>query len=145
MELVNKILAKKRVQITPMRQLLLEYFLQHRKTLSLAELEKTFSESYRVTMHQTLQVFEEKGIIHSVSIGANKIKYGLCKEHYTPFHRLDLHPHFYCSNCKQITCWENTFIPSIELPNGYSANEISITIKGICKNCQEVESSLKKV
>ncbi|MBT8188118.1 MAG: transcriptional repressor [Croceitalea sp.] len=136
MENVNKILKEKAVRITPMRQLLLEYYLQHNKTFGLMELEKAFPKSDRITMYRTLKTFEEKGIIHSINNETGEVKYALCKEHCTSANHLDQHPHFHCSNCNQITCMESVFIPPIELPDGFSANEISMTIKGICKNCQ---------
>lgn len=136
MESINKILEEKAVRITPMRQLLLEHFLQRNKALGLMELEKAFPKSDRVTMYRTLKTFEEKGIIHSIDNGTNEMKYGLCKGHCAPLHHLDQHPHFHCSKCNQITCMESVFIPPIELPDGFIANEVSMTIKGICKNCQ---------
>ena len=137
MEKVNKILEQKTVRITPMRQLLLEYFFENDKTFGLIELEKAFPKSDRITMYRTLKTFEEKGIIHSIDNGRNEVKYGLCKEHCTTAHHLDQHPHFHCSKCNQIACLENIFIPAIELPDGFSANEVNMTIKGTCKNCQK--------
>ena len=136
MKEVDKILEQKAVRITPMRQLLLEYFLRNQQTFGLQELEKAFPKSDRITMYRTLKTFEENGIIHSIDNGTNEVKYALCKEHCTPAHHIDQHPHFHCSECNQIVCLENVFIPSIELPEGYAANEINMTIKGTCKNCQ---------
>lgn len=136
MELAIKILEEKAVRITPMRQLLLEYFLQQNKPFGLLELETAFPRSDRITMYRTLKTFEEKGIVHSINNEAGEVKYALCKEHCTPVHHLDQHPHFHCSKCKQITCLESVFIPKIELPNGFTADEMKMTIKGICKNCQ---------
>ena len=136
MEQAHKILKQKAVRITPMRQLLLEYFLKHNKPYGLQELEKAFPKSDRITMYRTLKTFEENGIIHSIDNGTNEVKYALCKEHCTPSHHLDQHPHFHCLHCHQITCLEHIFIPSIELPDGFAANEINMTIKGTCKNCQ---------
>ncbi len=137
MERAHKILEQKAVRITPMRQLLLEYFIQENSILGLSELEEAFPKSDRITMYRTLKTFEENGIIHSIENGTNEIKYGLCKEYCTPSHHLDRHPHFHCSKCNEIICLENIFIPAIELPDRFTANEINMTIKGICPNCQE--------
>ncbi len=136
MEKANEILEQKAVRITPMRQLLLEYFLFNDGTFGLMELEEAFPKSDRITMYRTLKTFEEKGIIHSIDNGTNEVKYALCKEHCTSSNHLDQHPHFHCLKCNQITCLENVFIPSMELPDGFTANEINMTIKGVCKNCQ---------
>lgn len=136
MNKVNEILEQKAVRITPMRQLLLEHFLKTNKTFGLAELEKAFPKSDRITIYRTLKTFEEKGITHSIDIGTNEVKYGLCKEHCTPREHLDQHPHFYCLTCNQIICLERVFIPFVKLPEGFSTNEVDMTIKGTCKNCQ---------
>ena len=53
-ESVNKILEQKAVRITPMRQLLLEYFLQNNGTFGLIELENAFPKSDRITIYRTL-------------------------------------------------------------------------------------------
>ena len=66
MSTVEEVLRHKAVRITPMRQLLLEYFLKHRRTFGLQELEEAFPKSDRITIYRTLKTFEEKGIIHNI-------------------------------------------------------------------------------
>ena len=68
MENANKILELKAVRITPMRQLLLEYFVAENAVSGLSELEKVFPKSDRITMYRTLKTFEEKGILHSIKV-----------------------------------------------------------------------------
>ena len=137
MEKAHKILEQKAVRITPMRQLLLEYFLQHKGTFGLIELENAFPKSDRITMYRTLKTFEEKGIIHGINNGTGEVKYALCDEHCTPIHHIDQHPHFQCEQCQQITCIDSLVIPKMELPKGYVSKEITMMIKGICADCQE--------
>ena len=137
MEKAHKILEQKAVRITPMRQLLLECFLENNGTFGLIELEKVFPKSDRITMYRTLKTFEEKGIIHSISNGTGEVKYALCDEHCTPIHHIDQHPHFQCEQCKRVTCIDSQVIPKMELPKGYFLKEVNMMIKGICPNCQE--------
>lgn len=137
MKEIEKILEEKAIRITPMRQLLLKHFLQNDGTFGLQELEKAFPRSDRITIYRTLKTFEENGIIHSIDNGTSEVKYALCKEHCSPFYHLDQHPHFHCVKCSQIICLENVPIPSVELPEGYTPNNISMIMKGTCKNCQE--------
>ena len=137
MELSHKILEQKAVRITPMRQLLLEYFLEQNGTFGLTELETAFPKSDRITMYRTLKTFEEKGIIHSIDNGTGEVKYALCDEHCTPIHHTDQHPHFQCEQCKQINCIDSLVIPEMELPKGYIQKEMTMMIKGICPDCQE--------
>ena len=137
MEKAHKILEEKAVRITPMRQLLLEYFLQHNKTFGLIELENAFPKSDRITMYRTLKTFEERGIIHGINNGTGEVKYALCDEHCTTIHHIDQHPHFQCEQCKQISCIDSLVIPKMELPKGYIQKEMTMMIKGICPDCQE--------
>ena len=137
MQKALNILEQKVVRNTPMRQLLLEYFLEHEGTFGLMELEIAFPKSDRITIYRTLKTFEEKGIIHGISSGSGEVKYALCDEHCTSIHHIDQHPHFQCEHCKQITCLESLLIPLMELPKGYLQKERSMMIKGICPDCQE--------
>ena len=137
MKKAHKILEEKAVRITPMRQLLLEYFLQHEGTFGLIELENAFPKSDRITMYRTLKTFEETGIIHGINNGTGEVKYALCDEHCTPIHHIDQHPHFQCEQCKRVTCIDSLVIPKMELPQGYLSKEITMMIKGVCPDCQE--------
>ena len=93
--MTEEILNKKEVRITPMRQLLLEFFLEKNKVLGLSELEKAFPKSDRVTIYRTLKTFEEKGIVHGISNGTTEMKYALCHDCQVANHS-DFHPHFSC-------------------------------------------------
>jgi len=135
MQEVNQILEQKAVRITPMRQLLLEFFLRGNTTMGLLELEKQFPKADRITMYRTLKTFVEKGILHSIDNGTTEVKYALCKEHCTTDSHVDQHPHFHCLKCKKITCLESLFIPSMKAPASYVFQEVAMTIKGICPGC----------
>jgi len=119
-----------------MRQLLLEYLVQEQKPFGLTELEKSFPKADRTTIYRTLKTFEEKGIVHSINNGLAEVKYALCHEDCSEQEHSDLHPHFHCLKCQETTCLESVFIPTISLPVGFDAKEVSMTVKGICKTCQ---------
>ncbi len=131
-----QILAKKNIRITPMRQLILAFFMETPQAIGLVELETVFPKSDRITMYRTLKTFEEKGILHSIVNGSAEVKYALCPEHCSPQQHQDLHPHFQCTQCNQIVCLEMVVIPFVPLPSGYTTTEREMTIKGICPNCQ---------
>ena len=135
MNTVKKILDKKEVRITAMRQMLLEYFLEKNKILGLGELEKAFPRADRITIYRTLKTFEGKGIIHSISNGTSEVKYALCNEFCSPAQHADSHPHFQCVKCNKLECLENVFVPQVELPRGYSMESVEMTIQGICVDC----------
>ena len=135
MNTIEKILEKKQVRITAVRQLLLEFFVEKNKILGLVELEKAFPRADRITIYRTLKTFEEKGIIHSISNGTAEVKYALCNEFCTPTQHVDNHPHFQCVKCNRLECLESVLVPQIELPKGYSIENVEMTIRGICANC----------
>jgi len=128
------ILEEKSVRITPMRQLLLEYFLKENKTIGLVDLEKTFPRADRITLYRSLKTFVDKGILHKVTGTAAEAKYALCFDCTENQHK-DYHPHFQCTKCKKLECLTSTFIPSLPLPIGYQTTEISMLIKGLCPHC----------
>ncbi len=132
--MTEEILNKKEVRITPMRQLLLEFFLEKNKILGLSELEKAFPKSDRITIYRTLKTFEEKGIIHGIPNGTSEVKYALCQDCQVANHS-DFHPHFYCWKCEELNCLESVFIPSVDMPDGYSFEKMEMTIQGICPKC----------
>lgn len=132
----EKILSQKAVRITPMRQLLLEHFLMHQKTLDLAELEETFPKADRTTIYRTLKTFEEKGILHAISHGAAAVKYALCQEYCSSEKHLDQHPHFHCQHCGEMTCLDQLLIPSVSIPEAYRIAEVNMIIKGTCPKCR---------
>lgn len=137
MEKAEEILIQKSIRITPMRQMLLEYFLDQQSVIGLSELELVFPKGDRITMYRTLKTFEENGIIHTVEKGGGEVKYGLCHKHCTPSRHKDQHPHFHCIKCGESTCLETILIPPIELPDRYIAAELRMDIKGICGQCAE--------
>ena len=134
---VDIILEQKSVRITPMRQLLLRHFLQEEAVLGLNELEEAFPKADRITIYRTLKTFEEKGIIHSIQNGTSEVKYALCKEHCEELYHVDRHPHFHCFVCGSVECLGSVILPPTILPEGYTAQETRMTIKGTCNRCQD--------
>ena len=135
MNTTEKILQQKALRITPMRQLVLEYFIAKNKILGLIDLENVFPRADRITIYRTLKIFEEKGIVHRIEDGQSEVKYALCKVDCSEDRHIDDHPHFHCLNCGDISCLEEVFIPSLDLPEGYQLEEVNMMVKGVCVNC----------
>ena len=136
MNKVQKLLETKSIRVTPMRQILLAHFLEQKKAFGLLDLEQAFPRSDRTTIYRTLKTFVDKGILHDIQSGTSELKYALCKEYCSPEHHFDRHPHFYCTECAKTECLESILIPEMNLPKGYQGQEFSMTIKGICPDCQ---------
>ena len=136
MDRVEAILEKQNIRITPMRQMLLEYYLENESAFGLLELENAFPNSDRITIYRTLKTFEEKGVVHSINSGSGEVKYALCNEYCNSTVHIDEHPHFQCERCNRVTCIDSALIPKVDLPEGFLQKESSMMIKGICSECQ---------
>ncbi len=80
----------------------------------------------RATLYNTLNLFEEKGIII-------KMKTDSAQAHYET--NTKFHSHFICEKCGRITDISSDE-PVIELPEGYQAKNVSLNINGICCDCR---------
>ena len=136
MQEAENILTNKGIRITPMRLLVLGALLEQEVSLGLNEIEKILSHSDRITIYRTLRTFSQNGIVHPIENGTSEVKYALCKAFCTANQHLDRHPHFHCKKCDRIICLETIEIPHLEFPVGYQAEEIAVTIKGVCANCR---------
>lgn len=136
MQEADKILVEKGVRVTAMRLLVLEALLKQEGSIGLNELEQLLPRSDRITIYRTLRTFSQNGIIHPIENGTAEVKYALCKAFCTANEHLDRHPHFHCRECNRIICLESIQIPRLQFPVGYQAEETTMTVKGICANCQ---------
>jgi len=134
---IKEILKKNKLSVTASREKILNLFLDQTGALAHGDIEKRAGEKFdRVTVYRTLQVFVEKGIIHTIPTADNSIRYALCKDDCEEGHHHDHHIHFLCTNCKNTYCLDNVVTPDIKLPKGYFANQIEVLVEGICKACK---------
>jgi Fur family ferric uptake transcriptional regulator len=133
---VRELLKKSRLSITDSRQRILDLFLRSEGALSHADIEKRIADGIdRVTIYRTLQVFEEKGIIHTIPSADNSIKYALCKEDCAEGHHHDNHVHFVCDSCSKTICLDHVHVPDIKLPKGFYPRESNMVVSGVCREC----------
>ena len=132
---VADILRKKHLSVTDSRRKILSLFLTNSDALAHGDIEKKAGEKFdRVTVYRTLQVFVEKGIVHTIPTAENSVLYALCKDCDEDHHHDD-HVHFVCKNCNTTICLDDIVSPEIKLPEGYRAESVQVVINGICKNC----------
>ena len=133
---VDQILKSNNLSVTDTRKKILGLFIGKEGALAHADIEKGAGEKFdRVTVYRTLQVFVDKGIIHTIPTPDNSIKYALCKDECTEGHHHDHHIHFQCKECGNTYCLDEVSTPDIKLPKGYSPEQIEVVISGVCKNC----------
>jgi len=132
---INNLLKRYNLRITEIRKSVLSMFTANvKKGLSHNFIEKAITNSDRVTLYRTLKTFEEKGIIHQVNDGSGTAKYALCSSACNHLKHFDNHAHFYCNNCNETICLDNTQT-AFSAPNGFQLTETQIIMKGLCNNC----------
>lgn len=134
---IDDLLKRRQLSVTSGRRKILELFLSHEGALSHSDIERKAGEKFdRVTVYRTLQVFLEKGLIHSIPTADNSIRYALCRnEDCSGGHHRDDHVHFICNECGNTICLEDVMIPAIKLPKGYAVQQVEMLVSGICKGC----------
>lgn len=134
---VKDILKRFRLSITDSRLHILSLFYKAPGALAHADIEKkTGDKMDRVTIYRTLQIFEEKGIIHSIPTADNSVKYALCKETCAEGHHHDNHVHFICNDCTKTICLDDVLVPDVKLPRGFKPQLSQMVVNGLCKDCQ---------
>ena len=134
---VGELLRKNSLSVTDSRKKILQLFLEQSGALAHGDIEKRAGEKFdRVTVYRTLQIFVDKGIIHTIPTADNSIRYALCKDECSEGHHHDHHIHFVCKNCKNTYCLDDVVTPEIKLPKGYTAGHVEVVVEGICKNCR---------
>ena len=135
---VISLLNSKNIQITSIRILVLQFFLSQNKAFGLYNLEEKFHFSDRTTLYRTLKTFTEKGLVHQINDGTSSAKYALCDHTCSSQKHSDIHPHFYCEQCKETTCLNSISIPEIELNKVFTISSTELIIKGVCDVCNKV-------
>jgi len=133
-----KYLRKKRLQMTPQREVILNVFLGAKGHLSIDDLTRLVKEKDSsigaTTVFRTLKIFVESGLAREVDFGDKRKRY----EHkYKHKH----HDHLICIQCG--TCIE-AFDPKIEKLQkalcekyDFEMKDHKLEIFGLCKNCRK--------
>lgn len=133
---IDILLKRNQLSVTESRKKILELFLQSKGALAHADIERKTGEKFdRVTVYRTLQVFLEKGIIHTIPSADNAVRYALCKDDCTEGHHHDDHVHFICARCATVTCLDEVHIPPLKLPAGFLVHDCQMVVNGICRDC----------
>ena len=81
----------------------------------------------KTTVYNTLKLFEEHGIIKSVNIEENEIRYDV---------QTHIHGHFKCEQCGAIYDFGYNYIDlKYSGLENFILNQTDVMIKGVCKTC----------
>lgn len=132
-----QILLAEDIRPTANRLIVLKTLLQAGEAMSLRDLDTRILTMDRSSIFRVLQVLSEHRLLHEIDDGSGSMKYEYCSDHEleSGHHHDDEHVHFYCERCQHTFCLQQTPIPQVSLPEGYSARFTNFVIHGICADC----------
>lgn len=128
------LLSRHGIKPTANRVLVARELDKERRPLSLMELEHRILTIDKSNIYRALVLFRERGMVHVVEGNEGVVSYELCRADHMVGED-DMHPHFYCERCHELTCLEGMPIPDIPLPEGYRKTAVNYTVKGVCAKC----------
>jgi Fur family ferric uptake transcriptional regulator len=133
---MEKILEEHGVKATANRLMIARALADAHRPLSMTELEDMLETIDKSNIFRALQTFKEAHLVHVLEDTGEGVRYEFCHSH-TEGHDDDLHVHFYCENCHRTFCFEDTPIPAVETPEGYSVTGASYLVRGVCPECRK--------
>jgi Fur family transcriptional regulator, ferric uptake regulator len=136
MNTVDSLLHAHQLHKTPCRADVIKALASSELALSEKELKERLNFDYdRSTLFRTLRKFIQTGIIHSVAIDGQDIRYAINHKH--PDQSAHYHAHFHCGRCNSVVCLEQVAIQQPLIPEGFEAEEFNLVINGKCPACNE--------
>ena len=86
----------------------------------------------RATVYRILKSYTEQGLVHKIVADDGKQYFAWCNSCKIENHNHD-HFHFRCVDCGKVECLSTEV--SINLPQGYSSNQLNAIITGNCNSC----------
>lgn len=126
------------IKSTPNRIVVLRELMESTQPLSLGELDDRIGTLEKSSILRTLAVLRKNHLIHDIEDGRGVVKYECCTG-YDGGKDTDMHVHFYCDVCQNITCFEGIPIPHIPMPDGYRMETVNYMIKGVCPDCKDAK------
>ncbi len=132
---IETIIQQAGIKPTSNRILVLRELMKSPRPLSLGDLDASLETLEKSSILRALTIFMESHLIHDIEDGRGVIKYEPCTGHEEGKDR-DMHVHFYCEKCQQLTCFEDMAVPPISLPDAYAIHAVNYMVKGICPECR---------
>lgn len=128
------ILRENGLKATPNRLMILKIIRENGYALSSDDIVKSAEEIDKVTVYRTLKSFETIGLIHQVPTDDGVARYAPCTNGCAHDHAHDLHAHFQCVSCGQVTCMdEELALPKV--PTNFEVQQAQLLMKGLCPTC----------
>lgn len=136
------LLLRANLRCTPVREQVLESFLQARHVLSFHDLQARLPKRLdKVTVYRTLHAFVSKGLLHEIPDSKGLQKFGLCSDHCPQHIHVEDHIHFTCHSCGQTYCLD-VHVQLPPLPTGFKSQGATVVVAGECRFCQ-IDTAVK--
>lgn len=128
----EEILSSHKLKSTACRKTVLNELLESETAMTEQEIKDVSGNLFdRVTFYRTLRTLEAAGIIHSIILDNNQVKYAI-----SDMHQDTVHSHFHCIKCNEVQCLNDDAIDvKIALPPGFKTQSLDVMINGICNHC----------
>ncbi len=131
----EKILLEAGIKPTSNRILVLRALIAEEHPKGLVDLDTELETLDKSSIFRVLTLLLEAKVIHAIEDGRGIIRYELCHGDHDCTAE-DLHPHFYCECCHEVTCLEELHIPHFDVPGGFKVNSVNYMLKGLCPKCR---------
>ena len=131
---LEELLEHHGVKPTANRLLIARALQDAERPLSLMELETRLETIDKSNVFRALAAFRDAHLVHVLEDAGDGVRYELCHSHGEE-HDEDVHVHFYCTRCHKTYCLEDTPVPPVKVPEGFSPESVSYLVKGICPEC----------
>jgi|SaaInl85LU_5_DNA_1037374.scaffolds.fasta_scaffold00697_2 Fur family transcriptional regulator, ferric uptake regulator len=132
---MESILKRKNISETPFRKSVLGIINSSDSAVSVSQIENGLGDFNRVTLYRTIKTFLERGIIHSISIAGEDLRYAMCEATCQRDNHIHNHLHLQCSQCNSVYCVDlpaNSFINK----SNHLIESFEVHAKGVCVACQ---------
>ena len=122
------------VRPSPVRVLVLRALESAGSPMTVQEIETVLQTVDRSSITRAMAVFQDAGLVHSISDGTAAVKYEICRASHERDHS-DEHVHFHCELCGRTICMPDISVPKVQLPEGFVSKKSNFVITGICADC----------
>lgn len=131
---ISTLLNSRKLRSTKIRQDVLFLIQNSGRAVSHSIIQKSLGDFDRVTLYRTLNVLEEKGILHKAYTENNETYFAICTSNCTTAEHDHKHIHFKCEKCMVVKCVKPQNSIEIDLPN-FQINSLNVEASGVCDNC----------
>ena len=131
---ISTLLNSRKLRSTKIRQDVLSLIQNSGRAVSNSIIQKSLGDFDRVTLYRTLNVLEEKGILHKAYTENNETYFAICTSNCTTAEHDHKHIHFKCEKCMVVKCVKPQNSIEIDLPN-FQINSLNVEASGVCDNC----------